>query len=212
MERKHGFLVALFAMIMLVSIIGFYKSYISFFPAEGEFSSIIHVHFVAFILWFCLFIIQPILIKREKVTLHRKLGKVSYFIAPVLVFTILWLVIGKVRREILISIDDASVTALIGILDVVSFSAFYIIAMVNRRNIRWHVAFIVAASLIVLNPGMSRLLNQISPGAGILGSVLFPFIVSITIILFEKFKFKRPILKSPYSLFFYVGQLKLFYL
>jgi hypothetical protein len=90
---------------------------------------------------------------------------------------------------------------LVGSLDILSFTIYYIIAMVNRRNVRWHVAFIIAASLIVLNPGMARLLNLIKPNLGMLGAVLTPFIVSITILAYEKLKLKRPVLKSPYFVF-----------
>jgi len=98
--------------------------------------------------------------------------------------------------------SDAAVTLLIGLLDAVTFFVYYIIAMINKRNLRWHVAFLIAASLIILNPGMSRLLNQIQPGSGLLAAVFSPFVVAALIILYEKIKLKRSVLKSPYFLFF----------
>src|SRR5690606_31556688 len=163
---------------------------------------LIHIHFTVFLSWFAILIAQPILIRQKKYGPHRKIGRLSYFLAPVLVITILWLVKNQTIRKMEASESDAAVTLLIGLLDAVTFSTYYIIAMHNKRNLRWHVAFLIAASLIILNPGMSRLLNQIQPGSGLLAAVLFPFVVAVLIILYEKIKLKRPVLKSPYFLFF----------
>ncbi|MDQ7960904.1 hypothetical protein [Flavobacterium lindanitolerans] len=203
MERKSQILILFFVTVAAISLAGFFNSYIRFLPDDMDrFPLVIHVHFSAFACWFALLIVQPILIKQEKYSLHRKIGKLSYFIAPVLVVTILILVTGQTKKDIVISEERAAFTAFVGLLDAVSFSAYYLIAMTNKRNLRWHVAFIIAATLIILNPGMSRLLNHIKPGLGLPAAVFLPFIISIGIILIEKIKFRRPVLKSPYFLFF----------
>lgn len=202
MEKNYSTLVLIFISIALISLVGFYTSYLSTFPDYDKFSSIIHIHFVAFLFWLSLTIIQPILIKTRNASLHRKLGKVSYVIAPIMVITMCFLVAGQTKHLLDKSIDDAKITSIVGLLDIVSFSIYYIVAMVNQKNIRWHVAFILSATLIVLNPGMSRLLNQIQSGLGLLGAVLVPFVVPLIIIIYEKTKLGKPIFKSPYSLFF----------
>lgn len=202
METKYRLLVWFFAAVMVITIAGFFKSYIKFLPDTDKYPIVIHIHFIAFVFWLALMVVQPILIRRKRYGLHRKMGKISYLIAPVLVITILILVRKQTIREIGISESNAAVTAFIGLLDAVSFSVYYLIAMANKRNIRWHVAFLIAATLVVLNPGLSRLLNQIKPGLGLLIAVILPFITSITIILIEKIKCRRPVLKSPYFLFF----------
>jgi len=202
MEKNYSTLVLIFISIALISLVGFYTSYLSTFPNYGQFSSLIHIHFVAFLFWLFLTIIQPILIKTRNVSLHRKLGKVSYVVAPIMVITMCFLVVGQTKHLLDKSIADATMTSIVGSLDIVSFSIYFIVAMINRKNVRWHVAFILSATLIVLNPGMSRLLNQIQPGLGLLGAVLMPFIVPLIIIIYEKVKLGKPIFKSPYSLFF----------
>src|SRR6218665_786669 len=202
MEKNYSTLVLIFISIALISLVGFYTSYLSTFPNYGQFSSLIHIHFVSFLFWLFLTIIQPILIKTRNVSLHRKLGKVSYVVAPIMVITMCFLVVGQTKHLLDKSIADATMTSIVGSLDIVSFSIYFIVAMINRKNVRWHVAFILSATLIVLNPGMSRLLNQIQPGLGLLGAVLMPFIVPLIIIIYEKVKLGKPIFKSPYSLFF----------
>lgn len=202
MEKKITILTVFFVLVVVLSLAGFFNSYIQFLPDFGKFKFAIHLHFGAFLCWFALLIIQPILIKNKKYALHRKLGKLSYFIAPIILVTILILVRNQVQRELAASEENAAFTGLIGLLDAISFSVFFTIAMVNRKNQRWHVAFIIAATLIILNPGMSRLLNQIKPGSGLLFAIVFPFIVSLGIFTYEKIKLRREIVKNPYFLFF----------
>ena len=201
MEKKINILIYFFVFVVLISLAGFFNSYLKFFPEFSKFPFIIHIHFLAFVAWFILLIIQPILQKRKKVNLHRKVGKLSFFLAPVLVLTIMILANNQIRREIVMLENNAAITAFIALIDIVSFSLFFIIAMTKSKNMRWHVAFLIAATLVVLNPGLSRLLNQIQYGLGMITAVFLPFIVSISLILFEKIKHKRSILKSPYFLY-----------
>jgi len=200
MERKYKILIVFFALIMIVSFAGFYSSYWSKFSRLGEFKNLIHVHFAAFSCWLFLIVIQPILIMKKKFKLHRQLGKFSYLLAPILVLTIILLTKEKFIREFDEIPSDAAMTAFIAFVDISSFSIFYLIAMFKKSNVRWHVAFIIAATLIVLNPGLSRLLNQISMGLGMLVAVLIPFLVPGIVLIIEKIIYKRAILKSPYFL------------
>ncbi|MBZ4189861.1 hypothetical protein [Niabella beijingensis] len=201
MEKSYKILILFFTVVMILSLSGFFYTYLRFFPDLDRFPMLVHIHFVAFICWFLLLIIQPVLIRQRRYGLHRTLGKLSWLLAPVLVISMLLLVKEKVQRELGTSAETAAMTAFIGLLDAVSFSGCYGLAMIKRRNIRWHVAFIIGATLIVFNPGMSRLFNHFKPGSGLLAAVMFPFIVPLIIITMEKFRFKRPVLGSPYLLF-----------
>lgn len=198
MEKKYKILIVFFTLIMIVSFAGFYNSYISKFPRFGEFQNLIHIHFLAFTCWLLLIVIQPVLIMKKKFKLHRQLGRFSYLLAPILVLTIILLSKEKFIREFSESESSAAMTAFIAFVDISSFSTFYLIAMFKKSNVRWHVAFIIAATLIVLNPGLSRLLNQITMGLGMLTAVLIPFLVPGIVLIIEKIKYKRAILKSPY--------------
>lgn len=198
MEKKYKFLIAFFSLVTIVSLAGFYSSYWSKFPRFGEFKNLIHIHFLAFTCWLILIVIQPILIMRKKFMLHRQLGRFSYLLAPILVLTIILLTKEKFIREFDEFPSDAAITAFIAFVDISSFSTFYLKAMFKKSNVRWHVAFIIAATLIVLNPGLSRLLNQITMGLGILTAVLIPFLIPGIVLIIEKIKYKRAILKSPY--------------
>ena len=201
MERKTNVLLYFFIFVLLISLLGFFNTYLKFFPHVGKFPYVIHFHFSAFIAWFFLLITQPILIKQQRIDLHRKFGKLSYVLAPILILTIIILAINQIKRELSLAENNAAVIAFIALIDILSFSTYFIIAMLNSKNLRWHVAFLVAATLVVLNPGLSRLLNQIEYGLGMLVAVLLPFVLSIFVICIERIKYKRPILRSPYFLY-----------
>lgn len=170
-------------------------------PDFQRFPYIIHSHFLAFTLWFVLLIVQPLLIKRKKVSLHRKLGKLTYVLVPILVITIIILNKNQIEREVVLPTNQAPITAFIAVIDTFSFSLYYLLAMIFSKNMRWHIAFLLAATLVVLNSGLSRLLNQIQYGLGMIVVVLLPFVLSIFVIFFEKIKYKKSILKSPYFLY-----------
>lgn len=201
MERKYSTLIVFFSLLVLVTLSGFGRSYLSHFPEFGRFPWLIHLHFLLFFIWLMLLIIQPVLIRKRKFRLHRALGKTTYFLAPLLVISILLLVQIKVKRIFPDSAEAASVEALIGLMDAISFSLYYVLAICFRKNLRRHVAFMIASSLVVLNPGMARLLNGFAEGLGLVAAVLIPYLVGGIIVLYEKFRLARPVLKSPYMLF-----------
>ncbi len=201
MERKLTWILIISIAVIILSLAGFFPSYIGHFPQYSNFKWAIHIHFIAFCCWFALIVIQPILIRKREFELHKKLGRFSYVLLPILVITILLLRLGKLEEELKESIEMASFNTFLTFADIISLSGYYLIAVLNSKNLRWHVAFILATTLVAFNPGLARLLNWIAPGMGML-VILVPFIFTISIFTYEKLKLKRPILKSPYFTFF----------
>lgn len=202
MEKKTSLLLYFFIIVLVITLLGFFNTYLKFLPDFSKFPFLIHLHFFAFLAWFFMLIVQPILIKRGHLRLHRTIGKSSYFLAPILLFTILSLSYTQIHREVTTQNSNAPITAFVALIDSVSFTTYYLIAMINSKNIRWHVAFLIATTLVILNPGLSRFLNHFQHGLGLIAAILLPFFVSIVVILFEKIKYKKPVLKSPYFLYF----------
>ncbi|MFY0480999.1 hypothetical protein ACI6PS_00225 [Flavobacterium sp. PLA-1-15] len=201
MENKYKTLVALFGAISLISILGFYATYFQFFPLFEGIPFFTHIHFIIFLSWFAILIWQPILIHQRNYSLHRKVGRFSYFLAPVMVVSILVMVKLSVGKNLSISRVQAGMAMAGALLDVTSFCIFYVYSIVNKNRIRKHVAGMIGASLIILNPGLGRLIATLfNQELGILVMSLTPFLVSLVILLYEKFQLKRPMLKSPYLL------------
>src|SRR4051812_48131194 len=78
----------LFIALLLLTFFGFYFTYFGQFP---EFPNLVithHFHALTFLSWFALLITQPFLIRYQQVEWHRRLGKASYVLMPLVFFTI----------------------------------------------------------------------------------------------------------------------------
>ncbi len=74
-----------FIVFFIFMLWGFWVTYFTKFLEQENYR--MHLHGVALILWCLLLIVQPYLIRNKKVQIHKKIGKFSYFLVPLLVFT-----------------------------------------------------------------------------------------------------------------------------
>ncbi len=89
MEKKQNLIIAGIITIVLITFLGFFKPYFIKFPLFEN------THLFTFSCWFVLLILQPILIRQKKLELHKKVGSLSYFLAPILSLTILFMVFDQ---------------------------------------------------------------------------------------------------------------------
>src|SRR5438094_227069 len=87
MQSKDNFYPNLgywFLSFIVLVFAGFYYTYFSilFNPRPV----IIHIHFSLMALWIAMLIIQPFLIKYKKRHLHKLIGRLSYFLVPLVLF------------------------------------------------------------------------------------------------------------------------------
>lgn len=136
MEKKYKTIVTFFIATMLISIAGFYKSYFQFFPYFENIALFTHIHFLIFLSWFAILISQPILIKQNKYALHRKVGRFSYFLAPIMVLSIFVMVKLSVTNNLSVSKEQVAIASAGAILDAVFFSILYGVSMANKQKIK----------------------------------------------------------------------------
>jgi hypothetical protein len=72
-----------FGALLLLALPAFWSTY--FFPRTYEADWHVHVHGFALFSWAVLLIVQPWLIASGRTRIHRRLGKASYVLAPVIV-------------------------------------------------------------------------------------------------------------------------------
>ncbi len=88
MEKSYKYLGYFFLLLIPLTIAGFYKTYIIQFPNFKEnITYFIHVHAFIALAWIGILIVQPFLIVNKKFSLHRKVGKISYIVFPLLVLS-----------------------------------------------------------------------------------------------------------------------------
>lgn len=169
--EKVSRLPILFASILLIVIIGFYKSYFSGFPSFPNIKTIHHFHGGFFLLWMVLLFIQPILIARGKIGLHRKLGKLSYILVPLILLSAHFVARNQYLNELQVgTVHSAVAGQMLPFMEMLVFCILYLLAIVNRRQTDKHMRYMIMTSLLFIVPGMGRIL---------IGLLHFPFTTGI---------------------------------
>ena len=148
------FFVATFAVVVL----GFWPTYYSQ-PLSLK-TTLLEFHGAAMTLWCLMLIGQAYLIRTNRRDLHRKIGKVSYVLAPAIV------VIGfAVSQHALDGARDVVpnyASILLYILGAISlFGAFYVLAMCYRREPQVHARFMVATVFPIYPAATDRLVGRL---------------------------------------------------
>lgn len=165
--------------------LGFWKSYFSKMVGDsGSLTAYMHFHAIVMTAWVALLIIQPILIKRKKVKIHRLAGKVSYFIMPLILLSMLFLVHkgGKLRPVE----EQTFVNAILGVLGLFVIGACYVIGILNRHNTPIHARAMIGTGLALLDPTLMRILGPLSVPVGYFMAIAIILGVFIVLIVWER--------------------------
>lgn len=176
-KTNIGFLIIA---LMLLTLVGFYPTYISKFPVFEDITNIHHFHGAMMMIWFSLLVIQPFLISYKKYNIHRALGKVSYVIAPIVAYSIFLATQHEYYRDTTYLTKEESLAGLAW--DITSMTAFgvcYILAIINRKSTVLHMRYMVGTALIIMGPGVMRIIVVYE----IFGDIKFPTVALITYII-----------------------------
>jgi hypothetical protein len=165
-----GIILGIILLIILANV-GFYKTYIRHFPrfkdyvrADGRqlhFTWVMHVHGMMMIGWLLMLLVQPILILKGKIKLHRLVGKLSYVFAPLVLLTMYLVTRGSLDRVVAPE-EQAAVVARRMALDVpliIFFAIPYILAIVYKHRTALHSRFMVSTAFMLIGPPLSRVLR-----------------------------------------------------
>lgn len=197
MEKSYRFISFFFVALFAISVYGF-KFYFSQFPQFEKFTWVHHIHVATLTLWFALLVIQPVLIYKKKIHLHRVLGKVSYFLVPVIIYCMLLAMKTQYVKTGSFGMQESARLALIYLpaAALIPFVILYILAIINKKKPRIHMRYMIATAVSLLGPGIGRINFGITEFTS---AVLFAFALSdmffIVLLVFEYFKTKT---YSPY--------------
>ena len=150
---KAGFY---FVALVIIALLGFWQRYFSELVAgTSDHAFTFHFHAVMVSLWLTLLIVQPILIRKKKFSIHRAVGRSSYVVMPLLILSVLMIqhYEGSVYPDWGLNFLDIMNGG--GIIELV---VFYAIAIAYRRNTRIHARAMIATGIFMIEPAYHRFL------------------------------------------------------
>lgn len=163
-------LIGIFLLLVLAHI-GFYKTYIRHFPGFADYTTpagrtyhytwVIHLHGMMMIGWLLMLLLQPFLILKGKIKLHRLAGRLSYVLAPLILFSMYLVTASSLQRE-LTQDGQIAVVARRMALDVpliIFFAILYLLGIFYTHKPALHSRFMCSTAFILISPALSRTLR-----------------------------------------------------
>ena len=98
MEKSYQKLGYFLLLLIPLTLVAFYKTYIGQFPNFEDYIDVfIHIHAFISVVWLFMLISQPFLIFRRKFLLHRTIGKLSYVVFPLLILSFIPQIIKTIQ-------------------------------------------------------------------------------------------------------------------
>lgn len=197
--------------LIILAFLGFWPTYFSkFFDGTANFSFYFHFHFAMASTWIALLILQPILIRNKKFSVHRRIGKLSFIILPLFFVSVVLLKHSNLGGQVK---EGLGASLWLQLKDLVIIGTMFTIALVNKRNMQIHARAMIATGIVFIEPTLGRfiILTILSEpnfmiGLGITVIVMYALIISV-IFIERKQKSGRwvfPLLLGIYMVFHYL--------
>lgn len=192
MESAYKNLSLFFIIILAFVVWGFFSTYFGLFPTFTGLTNVHHFHGIMMLSWFAMLIIQPMLIQYKKLEWHRRLGKLSYLLIPLILLSIFLVTKLEYIRNAATMTKEINIGGLaLNVPDIFAFAVFYILAILNVKKSSVHMRYMIATSLLMLGPGTGRafiIYGGMPFPQGIEYSFILTDIIAIALIVYDKIK------------------------
>ena len=148
-----------FIFLLLISVAGFYKTYLVKFPNFDGFTWAHHFHGVVMLTWVLILIAQPVFIRTKDFRLHSLVGKASYVVFPLLVLSFFLVTRASYFRNIKAAGEVEALAGMAsGIPDMFYISMLYGLGIYYKKKTSFHLRFFACIGLMILGPGLGRFL------------------------------------------------------
>jgi len=157
LHRQSAWLFGAFALAMLVA---FWPSYFARLGSQPSYH--FHAHGLAMTAWAGLLVMQAWLMRTGQRAAHRRLGRLSYVVAPLVVMTTIHF--AHFRVQVVPVLDPVSLYFLTLVLNaLVAFAVLYGLAMFYRRDPARHARYMIATLFPLFTPVTDRLIGRFMP-------------------------------------------------
>lgn len=146
-----------FAALLAVAVFAFWPSYFARLPAGP--TVYMHVHAGLMLAWMGLLVVQPLLIRERRAGLHRRLGKLSYGLAPLAVVSALLLAHSRFAPMPSVEFAAAAPSLYLPLAATLLFALAYGLAIAWRDVPALHARFMICTALPLIDPIVARILG-----------------------------------------------------
>ena len=198
-DSSGYYFIGLFALALL----GFWPSYFSkFFSGKAGFSFYFHFHAIMMGLWIGALVVQPILIRKKKLTWHRFIGKLTYLLMPLLFIAVMLLAHSRHPLDQ----ENLDTALFVPFKDLLILGTMYIIAIWYRHDVHVHARAMVATGIVFIEPALVRFIGYIFTSNGMaayLATIAILYLLLIGLMIKER-KQKRGRWVFPLTLGMYI--------
>lgn len=145
-------------LLFMLTQIGFHPTYFQYFPDFEKFTWLHHIHGALMASWIILLVLQPILIHKGKLAAHRFVGKISYVTAPLMIVSMFLILRFTYHKHISdISLEEEMSNQAPIIMQLVSFTFLFSLAIIYRKRTYYHMRFIIGTALLMIIPTTGRI-------------------------------------------------------
>lgn len=154
-----GSIVWVWALAVLV-LAGFWKTY---FSRLGLADAVTHLHAAFMVAWIGMLLVQPWLVRTQRMALHRQVGQFSYGLVPGVALTALWLSHLRMAASPPEMFGLQSMLLYLGTAATLILTAFWLQAIRHRRDPARHARWMIGTALVLIDPAAARMALALLP-------------------------------------------------
>jgi hypothetical protein len=142
-------------LLLCVAVLGFWKPYFSRLDAA---QGMAHLHAISMLTWIGMLVAQPLLIRTRRLVWHRRLGKASYVVAPLVVVSALVLARLRIGQATPEALPFQQFVLFLGMSASVLFALIWGLGVFYRREPALHARYMAGTALTLIDPSLVRVL------------------------------------------------------
>jgi hypothetical protein len=154
--RRFYLIMAVFMAAIIIA--GFSRTAPSAIMTPPGLPLLLHIHGFVFLSWLVLFVAQPALAISGSLKLHRKLGWAGAVLAALMVIMGIAATVFAIHTHIVPPFFPKGIFLAMNVLGMAFFAALVTTAVLKRREGEWHKRLMLCATVLLLGPGLGRLL------------------------------------------------------
>jgi hypothetical protein len=196
-------------LLIIIIQIGFFKTYIQHFPGFEKYTAghggtnynfTMHFHGMMMMGWVWMLLLQPIFILKGKIQLHRRIGSLSYVLAPLVLLS---LYLANRDQYHSVAAQEGQTNAVAGLAltlpEAIFFAILYSLAIFYRHRPALHMRFMCSTAFLFINPAMGRMFRTYFNLPGYATSSIIVVSLAGVVAVVDSLRTKRI---SPFALVF----------